>query len=84
MSYADAWQMQRKVAWPRADPGFLFLFQEGGPQANLGRHGRKKAPFFGIFWEKAPFFGVLAGGEGGPRPLRPPLDPPLSMAKGDA
>jgi len=55
-----------------ADKGGSRILWEGGPQANLGRHGRKKAPFYGIFGKKAPFFWRSVGRGGGSRPLRPP------------
>ena len=56
--------------------GRIQDFLGGGPQANLGRHGRKKAFVF-FFLEKGALFGVLAGGEGGLRPLRPPGSAPV-------
>ena len=52
-----------------ADPGF----DQGGPQIVTGL----KLPFWGLSFVEFWCWGLIFGGQGGPRPPGPPLDPPL-------
>ena len=53
-----------------ADPGF----DQGGPQIVTGL----KLPFWGLSFVEFWCWGLIFGGQGGPGPLGPHLDPPLA------